>query len=81
MADPGDHTGWRRSAARRAMLPVAIALIGTVGPSSPSEGTLRIIGGGVIAVAITVAVALVFLEIGYSEDRARARDSTDPPGR
>ena len=30
-------------------------------------------GGGLIGVAITVAVSLVFLEVGESEDRARAR--------
>ena len=53
-------------------------MIGIVGVIT-SQGTLRIIAWGVIAVAITVAVALVFLEIGYSEDRARSRDSTGPP--
>lgn len=46
-----------------------------------TQGTLRIVAWGVIAVAATVAVALVFLEIGYSEDRARDRDSAKPPSR
>jgi xanthosine utilization system XapX-like protein len=75
-ATPGEHGdhNWRRAAARRAMLPVAIALIGIVGVIA-GEGTLRIVAWGVVGVAITVATALVFLEVGYSEDRARTRDS------
>lgn len=56
------------------MLPVAIALVGIVGIVA-GEGTLRIVAWGVIGVAITVATALAFLEIGYSEDRARTRGS------
>jgi xanthosine utilization system XapX-like protein len=75
-ATPGEHGdhNWRRAAARRAMLPVAIALIGIVGVIA-GEGMLRIVAWGVIGVAVTVATALVFLEIGYSEDRGRTRDS------
>ncbi len=61
-------------------MPITIALVGIVGVIT-SQGTLRIVAWGVIAVAITVAVALVFLEVGYSEDRARNRDSTRPPSR
>ena len=71
---------WQRAAARRALLPIAIALIGAVGVLT-TQGTLRIVGWGVIAIAMTVAVALVFLEVGYSEDRARNRDSKRPPSR
>lgn len=67
---------WRRAAARRAMLPVVIAAIG-VTVVIAGEGSLIIVGSGIIAVAVTVAIALVFLEIGYSEDRAR--NSTRPP--
>jgi xanthosine utilization system XapX-like protein len=73
LGEHGDHN-WRRAAARRAMLPVAIALVGIVGLIA-GEGALRIAAWGVVGVAITVATALVFLEVGYSEDRARTRDS------
>jgi hypothetical protein len=40
-----------------------------------SSGTGRIIGWGVLGVGLVVAISLVFLEIGYSEDRERARDA------
>jgi hypothetical protein len=56
------------------MLPITIALIGIIG-SSPAKGTLPIVAWGVIAVAITAAAALEFLEVGYGEDRDRTRDS------
>ena len=71
---------WQRAAARRALLPIAIALIGAVGVLT-TQGTLRIVAWVIIAVAMTVAVALVFLEVGYSEDRARNRDSGQHPPR
>lgn len=74
MGEHGDHNRWRRAAARRATLPVAIALIGIAGVIA-GQGTLGIVAWGVIAVAITMATALGFLEVGYSEDRARTRDS------
>jgi hypothetical protein len=40
-----------------------------------ADGVVAIIGWGVIGVAFTVAVALAFLEVGFSEDRARERES------
>ena len=64
--------GWRAAAARRFVLPLLIAVVGIVLVIATS-GTANIIGWGVIAVAITVAISLVFLEVGYSEDRARRR--------
>jgi hypothetical protein len=67
-----DDNAWRRAAARRALLPIVIAVVGIV-VIALSTGTVRIIGWGVLAVAITLAVSLVFLEVGYSEDRARGR--------
>ena len=67
-----DDTAWRRAAARRALLPIGIAVVGIL-VIVLSTGTVRIIGWGVLAVAITVAISLVFLEVGYSEERARAR--------
>jgi hypothetical protein len=71
--EPAGDRGWRRAAARRALAPLAIAVAGIVVIAAGS-GTVRIIGWGVLAVAITVALSLVFLEVGYSEDRARARE-------
>lgn len=70
--------GWRRAAARRALVPFVIAVAGIV-VIVAGEGTTRIIGWGVLAIAITLAISLMFLEIGYSEDRARARRSSNTP--
>jgi hypothetical protein len=36
-----------------------------------TSGIAEIVGGGVVAVAVTIAVSLVFLEVGLSEDRER----------
>jgi hypothetical protein len=69
--DTGDHS-WRRAAARRLLVPLLIAAAGIV-LIAAAAGTVNIIGWGVLAVAVTVAISLVFLEIGRSEDRARAR--------
>jgi hypothetical protein len=70
--DTGDHS-WRRAAARRLLVPLLIAAAGIV-LIAAAAGTVNIIGWGVLAVAVTVAISLVFLEIGRSEDRARARE-------
>ncbi len=59
-------------------MPITLALLGIVGVIT-SQGTLRIVAWGLIAVAVTVALALFFLEVGYSEDRARERESQGPP--
>lgn len=72
-ANDADEGQWRRSAARRFLVPLAIAAVGIVLIAMASE-TVRIIGWGTLGVAITVAISLVFLEVGYSEDRARAHD-------
>jgi hypothetical protein len=53
-------------------MPVAVAVAGIV-LIAAWAGVVRIIGWGVVGVAITIALSLVFLEVGYSEDRARAR--------
>jgi hypothetical protein len=75
-----EHRGWRAAAARRMLAPVAIAVAGIVLVVAGDGGTLAIVGWGVVGLALTVAVSLVFLEVGYSEDRARAR-GTDGAGR
>ena len=64
---------WRRAAGRRFLLPLAIAVVG-LAVTAATSGTARIVGGGIVAVAVTVAISLTFLEVGYSEDRDRARE-------
>lgn len=71
---PPADGGRRTAAARRFLAPLALAVAGIL-LAALTTGTARIVGWGVIAVAITVAISLVFLEIGYSEDRARAREA------
>jgi hypothetical protein len=63
---------WRRAARRRFLVPLAIAVIG-IALIAATSGVAQIVGGGVLAVAVVVAISLVFLEVGYSEDRARER--------
>jgi hypothetical protein len=78
---PADGS-WQRDAARRLLVPVAVAVAGLV-LSVAASGALRVIGWGVLAVAVTLALSLAFLEVGYSEDRARARgeEPSDSPDR
>jgi hypothetical protein len=71
--DDTEAQHWRRAAKRRLLVPLVIAGVGIVLMTTTSD-TVSIIGWGIFGVAITVAVSLVFLEIGYSEDRARARE-------
>jgi hypothetical protein len=51
-----------------------LAVAGTVVVVASSD-VGRIIGWGLVALAITLAISLVFLEVGYSEDRERARQA------
>ena len=67
-----DDKDWRRAAARRFLVPLALAVVGAVLVLAAS-GTAELIGAGLIALAATIAVSLAFLEVGYSEDRARER--------
>jgi hypothetical protein len=67
-----DDKDWRRAARRRFLVPLAIAVIG-IALIAATSGVAQIVGGGVLAVAVVVAISLVFLEVGYSEDRARER--------
>jgi hypothetical protein len=71
--DDAERRRRRRAATRRFLVPLAIAALGIVLIATTSE-TVSIIGWGTFAVAVTVAISLIFLEIGYSEDRARARE-------
>ena len=74
MPEP-EQINWARRAARRAVLPLVVAVIGFVIVLIGEDGTLGIIGWGVVGAGITVAIGLVFLEVGYSEDRERAAEA------
>ena len=63
----------------RWLAPVAILVAGVVVVIVASSTTADIVGGAIIAVAVTVAVSLAFLEVGLSEDRARERGEYGPP--
>jgi hypothetical protein len=65
--------GQPRAAAGRFLVPMAVVVVGIV-LIAGWDGVMRIIGWGAVAIAITIALSLVFLEVGYSEDRARARE-------
>ncbi len=70
-----DPIDWRRRAARRAFWPLLIAVAGFVVVLIGKDGTLGIVGWGIVGAAVCVAIALVFLEVGYSEDRERAAEA------
>ena len=71
-------TAHRRRPHPRWLLPLAILVVGVV-VVAVGDGTVEIVGGGIIALAVTIAISLAFLEVGYSEDRARARGEYGPP--
>jgi hypothetical protein len=78
--EPTEPSLRARLATPRWLLPPFIAVIGIVLVLAGS-GTVAIVGWGLVAIALTVAISLVFLEVGYSEDRARARGEYGPsPG-
>lgn len=41
-------------------------------------GATLLVGGALIALGLIGGVSLVFLEVGYGEDRARAREERPP---
>lgn len=65
--------GWRAAAAVRFAVSAAIAVAGLVVIVATGD-VASIVGWGVLAVGLTLAVSFLFLEIGYSEDRARAAE-------
>ena len=67
---------WRRAARRRFVIPVVIAVAGVV-LAALTDGVPAIVGWGLFAVALTIAISLVFLEVGLSEDRARAAEEAE----
>jgi len=66
-------TDWKRAALRRLIVPLALVVAGLVVVLASSDRTVEIVGWGVVCAGITVAIALAFLEVGYSEDRERSR--------
>ena len=77
--DP-DAPAVRRAAARRFVAPLVIAAAAIV-VIAAAQGTVQVIGWGLLAVAFAVATSLVFLEVGYSEDRDRERTRLRVHGR
>ena len=72
MADMPEPVDWRRRAARRALWPMLLAVAGFVVVLIGKDDTLGIVGWGIVGLGVTIAISLVFLEVGYSEDRERA---------
>jgi hypothetical protein len=70
----GVMTDWKRAALRRFLWTIALAVVGLVVVVVSKSRTWDIIGWAVVAAAVTIAIGLAFLEVGYSEDRERARE-------
>jgi hypothetical protein len=70
---------WFRAAVRRFLVPAAIAIAGMVVVLVVAGSTGAIIGWTLIGLAGILAVGLLFLEVGYSEDRERAGRGAGPP--
>ncbi len=71
-----DRAFWVRRAGPVLALVVAGTLLVAFG-----DGVVAIAGSGVIGAAAVLATALVFLEVGLSEDRERARERARPDER
>jgi hypothetical protein len=63
---------WQRAALRRAIVP-AVLMIAGLALVLAAGGTVETIGYVLLGLGGILAVALVFLEIGFSEDRERSR--------
>ena len=81
MADPaGRSAAWKRAAVRRALVVLLLALVGLV-LAFATDGTASDVGYGLFGIAFVLALSLAFLEFGFSEDRARAREERRRGGR
>jgi fatty acid desaturase len=65
----------RRAAARRAALP-ALGLVAGIVLVAVGQG---VVGSLLVGIGLTVLIALVFYEIGLSEDRERERENRRRP--
>src|SRR5205823_13567033 len=70
---PSTDASWRAAAARRFAISAGVCITGIV-VIAATTGTARIIGWGIEAIGLVLAISFVFLEVGYSEDRARAAE-------
>ena len=75
---PAEPSLRARLATPRWLMPPVIAAVGVV-TALATSGTASVVGWALVGVALTLVVSLVFLEVGYSEDRARARGEYGPP--
>lgn len=69
----GDPGSWKRAAALRGAAVAALAVAGLV-LAFATDGTVSDVGYGLFGIAFVLALSLAFLEVGYSEDRSRARE-------
>jgi hypothetical protein len=68
-----------RWAVLRFLFVFALAAVGAV-IGAATGGTTSIVGWGIVTLAVSLVISLVFLEVGYSEDRARARQEAPDNG-
>ena len=71
---PDAEEDWRRPAARRFAAAAAITIAGAV-VAAMAGGTPALIGWAILGVGLVLVVSLVFLEVGYSEDRERRQEA------
>lgn len=64
---------WKRAALRRALAVAALAVVALL-LAFAAHGIASDVGYGLFGIAFVLALSLAFLEVGYSEDRARARE-------
>jgi hypothetical protein len=62
----------------RWLVPPVLAVVGLV-LAVATSGAPSVVGICLVGAAVVLVVSLVFLEVGYSEDRARARGEYGPP--
>ena len=79
MPQPPEHD-WRRAARLRFALAGVLFVIGAL-LAAVGDGWVDIAGVVIGGVGATLAVVFVFLEVGLSEDRERAREERRRPRR
>lgn len=73
MTPPPSDSTWKRAAAIRGAAVAVLAIAGLV-LAFAADGTASDVGYTVFGIAFVLALSLLFLEVGYGEDRARARE-------
>ena len=77
---PPPDLAWKRAALLRGAAVAALAAVGLV-LAFATDGTAPDVGYTLVGIAFVLALSIAFLEIGYSEDRARAREERRRGGR